>query len=158
MIVWLWDADGPTVSGRGITDDEAKARKAAETYVRSGVAISARAEMAVANIGIHALTSGYERVGQGWTVRRYNNGRIAWEPSDRKKAEGIMSIPSTEYVEALLRRAYPDADFIVTPEADGLYVEIQGDSFALHWTVTDEQSILLPVLEQLAEANRGTAP
>lgn len=78
MIVWLWDATGPAVSGRGVTDDEERAREAAAIYVRSGMASSARVEMAIANIGIHALTSGYERAGQGWTVVRYNNGRIRW--------------------------------------------------------------------------------
>lgn len=86
MIVWLWDAAGPTVSGRGVTDNETRAREAAATYIRSGMASSARVEMAVANIGIHTLTSGYERIGKGWTVQRYNNGQIGWArfPPDRE--------------------------------------------------------------------------
>lgn len=87
MIFWLWDATGPTVSGRGVTDDETRAREAAAAYIRSGMASSARVELAVADIGILALTTGYERVGVGWTVRRYNSGRIAWArfPPGRKK-------------------------------------------------------------------------
>ena len=87
MIVWLWDAIGPEVSQRGVTDDEAKALQAAEALIRSRVVGSVRIEMALAHVGIRTLTPGYERVGQGWTVRRYENGRIARAqfPSNRTR-------------------------------------------------------------------------
>ena len=87
MIVWLWDAIGPEVSQRGVTDDEEKALQAAEALIRSRVVRSVRIEMALAHVGIRTLTPGYERVGQGWTVRRHENGRItrAQFPSSRTR-------------------------------------------------------------------------
>ena len=48
---------------RGVTDDEATARHAAETYLHSGQARSAAVEKAHAVLGIRSLTSGYERTG-----------------------------------------------------------------------------------------------
>ena len=55
MIVRLWDAG----SGHGVTDDQARARRAAEVLVRSGRADAARVEKALAVTGISALASGY---------------------------------------------------------------------------------------------------
>jgi len=79
MIVWLWDAPGPTCCGRGVTDDEGRAREAAEACLRNGQASIARVEQAWAVLGIQTLTSGYERIGQGWQAVLQGGG-IAWEP------------------------------------------------------------------------------
>jgi hypothetical protein len=79
MIVWLWAACGPARNGIGITDDEARARQAAETFLGTGQASSARVEMARAYLGVRTLTSGYERTGRGWTARR-RDGRVTWTP------------------------------------------------------------------------------
>jgi hypothetical protein len=40
VIVWLWDAG----SGRDVTDDQARARQAAEMLIRTGRADAARVE------------------------------------------------------------------------------------------------------------------
>jgi hypothetical protein len=80
VIVWLWDASGPARRGRGITDDEAAARRAAEACLRGTEACSARVESARAVLGIESLTSGYERTGHGWEARRRRDGRITWMP------------------------------------------------------------------------------
>lgn len=74
MIVWLWDAG----SGRGVTDDETRARLAAETFMRSGRADAARVEKAHLVIGISALTSGYTRTGLGWTAQPRQGGPVRW--------------------------------------------------------------------------------
>jgi hypothetical protein len=79
MIVWLWDVPGPTRCGCGISDDEGRAREAAEAYLQNGRAGAARVEEAWAILGIPTLTSGYERTGQGWRAR-LQGGRISWEP------------------------------------------------------------------------------
>jgi len=55
VIVWLWDAG----SGHGVTDDQARARRAAEVLMHSGRADAARVEKALAVTGISALASGY---------------------------------------------------------------------------------------------------
>lgn len=80
MIVWLWDAPGPTRAARGVTDDEATARRAAETCLRSGQARSAAVEKAHAVLGVRSLTSGYERTGDGWTAECRQDRRISWTP------------------------------------------------------------------------------
>ena len=80
MIVWLWDASGSARVVRGVTDDEATARNAAETCLRSGQARSAAVEKAHAVLGIRSLASGYERTGDGWTAERRQDGRISWTP------------------------------------------------------------------------------
>jgi hypothetical protein len=79
MIVWLWDACGPERSGRGVTDDEARAIQRAEMLMRSGQANVAKVESARADLGIRTLTSGYRRTGQGWHARCGDSG-IRWEP------------------------------------------------------------------------------
>jgi hypothetical protein len=80
VIVWLWDATGPIRSSRGITDDEARARQAAEAWIQGGHANTARVEKALAALGIESLTSEYARTGHGWVARRRSDGRIAWVP------------------------------------------------------------------------------
>jgi hypothetical protein len=80
VIVWLWDASGFARTGHGVTDDEARARQAAETLMRRGHATVARLEKAHAMLGIQSLTSGYQRVGEGWTARRQQGGQITWTP------------------------------------------------------------------------------
>jgi hypothetical protein len=79
VIVWLWDAPGPDRTGRGITDDGARARHAAEGCIRSGQATAARVERAVTVLGIHTLATGYQRTGDGWSARQHD-GQITWTP------------------------------------------------------------------------------
>jgi hypothetical protein len=74
VIVWLWDAG----SGRGVTDDESRARRAAEAFMRSGRADAARVERAHLVAGLSVLTSGYARTGQGWTAQSRPGGLIRW--------------------------------------------------------------------------------
>ena len=76
MIVWLWDAG----SGHGVTDDQARARRAAELLMRNGRADAARVEKALAVTGISALASGYLRTGHGWTAQPRRDGLIRWMP------------------------------------------------------------------------------
>jgi hypothetical protein len=77
MIVWLWDSSGPDRAGRGVTDDEGLARRAAEACLRAGQATGARVELAHVVTGFSGLTSGYQRTGQGWTARQ-SAGRVTW--------------------------------------------------------------------------------
>lgn len=79
MIVWLWDACGPHRTRRGITDDGARARQAAEACIRSGQATAARVEQAVSFLGVHTIATGYQRTGLGWSAHNHD-GRITWEP------------------------------------------------------------------------------
>lgn len=80
MIVWLWDASVPARCGRGVTDDEERARRAAETWLRSGDAGGARVEKALTVLGCVTLTVAYERTGEGWAAQRGRDGQITWTP------------------------------------------------------------------------------
>ncbi len=75
MILWIWDACGSGHCG-GVTDDDAKARHAAQACIVSGRAGIARFEAARLVLGA-ALTSVYERTGGGWAAQRRDSG-IAW--------------------------------------------------------------------------------
>jgi hypothetical protein len=79
VIVYLWEAG----SGRGVTDDPAAAREAAEGFLRCG-ADSAVVERAVTVLSIFSLTSTYARAGQGWSARLHN-GRISWRQLDGER-------------------------------------------------------------------------
>ena len=79
MILWLWDADGPARTGRGVTNDETRAIKAAEACMRNGQARIAKVEAALLVLGIPGLTPGYKRTGNGWRGRCGDTG-IRWEP------------------------------------------------------------------------------
>jgi hypothetical protein len=80
MIVYLWDAHGPASAARGVTDNDARARKAAETCLVTGQATAARVEKAHLMTGIRAQNSGYTRTGHGWTARPRRDGRVRWVP------------------------------------------------------------------------------
>ena len=74
MNVWLWEAGG----GRGVSDQERRARAAAAAYVRGGQAGSARVERALLMAGDRWLTSGYRRTGEAWVARSCWDGRVRW--------------------------------------------------------------------------------
>jgi hypothetical protein len=74
-MVFLWDAG----RCRGVTDDVARARQAAEACIASGQAGTARVELAQLVTGFAALTSHYKRTGEGWRTRDAD-GRVTWVP------------------------------------------------------------------------------
>ena len=90
MIVYLWDASGPDRSGRGVSDDQGRARQAAEAVLRSGQAHAARVEAAYAMLGMGMLESGYRRTGQGWQALRGERGGIMWEPLEARTANRAL--------------------------------------------------------------------
>lgn len=79
VFVWLWDADGPLRTGRGVSGDEKGARRAAAAFLAAGHAKAARIEQAVAVIGVTALTDGYQRTGNGWQASASGEA-VTWEP------------------------------------------------------------------------------
>jgi hypothetical protein len=80
MIVFLWDVTGPVRRVCGITDDQGRARQAAEACLRSGGAQDARVEEARVVLGIQTLTTGYRRTGHGWRARGGARSAITWVP------------------------------------------------------------------------------
>jgi hypothetical protein len=83
MIVYLWDAP----PARGVSDDPARAREAAEGFLCAGRASTALVERAHLVTGIQSLYSGYERMGRGWVAVPLGDGPVRWvalagEPGD----------------------------------------------------------------------------
>ena len=79
MIVWLWDAYGPARTGRGITDDQARAIEIADQCLHSGQADVVKVEGARLALGIPDLTQEYQRTGEGCLGRHGDSG-TRWEP------------------------------------------------------------------------------
>lgn len=83
MLLWLWDTCGPGHC-RGVTDDESKARRAAEACIARGLATAARVEPArfAMNAGLHAS---YQRTGIAWAARVSGQG-VRWFPVPAERA------------------------------------------------------------------------
>ena len=95
MIVWLWDAHGPDRAELGVTDDEGRAQQATEAWMRGCQATAGRVELAQLVTGFAALTSDYQRTGQGWTARPCREGRIRWVPlpaTGNSKPDGCATL------------------------------------------------------------------
>ncbi len=71
--LWLWDAG----SALGVTDDDKRAREAAEACITSGQATAARVERAVFVLASGTLTYDYRRTGMGWCAQRRDSG-VKW--------------------------------------------------------------------------------
>jgi hypothetical protein len=79
--VFLWQADGPRQGGRGISGDQASARRAAEGRLHSGQATAALIEEAVVGLGTRTLTFAYYPTGPRWRARVGAPGHVTWEPA-----------------------------------------------------------------------------
>jgi hypothetical protein len=73
MRVWLWDAG----NWLGVTDDEDRAKLAAQASLPNGG--TASVELAIAALGGRELSARYIRTGTGWTTRAAA-GTITWSP------------------------------------------------------------------------------
>jgi hypothetical protein len=73
MRVWLWSAG----NWRGVTDDEDRAKLAAQASLRDGG--TAIVELAIAALGGRELSARYIRTGTGWTARA-TAGHVTWSP------------------------------------------------------------------------------
>jgi hypothetical protein len=73
MRVWLWSAG----NWHGVTDDEDRAKLAAQASLRDGG--TAHVELAIAALGGRELSAMYIRTGTGWTARAIA-GSVTWSP------------------------------------------------------------------------------
>jgi hypothetical protein len=94
VIVYLWTTvarETPVpYSSLGVSDNDERARTAAEQYLRSGQAEQAFVEAARTAMAVHSLTPCYLRTGLGWRATADPAGEVTWamyaEP-DRGKRE-----------------------------------------------------------------------
>lgn len=85
VIMYLWTAPGSGAAGfrraTGVSDDQDRAREAAEVLLRSGQASTAYIERVHAATCAPTLSFCYLRTGTGWRARvRRRTGRVIWTP------------------------------------------------------------------------------
>lgn len=84
VIVYLWTAPGADTAAShrasGISDDQARARHAAEALLRTGQAGVAYVECAYTAIAAATLNFCYVPTGRVWCARLGEGGQILWTP------------------------------------------------------------------------------
>jgi hypothetical protein len=82
--MYLWTAPGRNAAGfsgaGGVSDDQGRARQAAELLLRTGQAAIAYVECAYAGMTAGTLNSCYVRTGSGWWARLSQAGQVVWTP------------------------------------------------------------------------------
>lgn len=79
MIGWAWDGVAPGVTGCGVSDDEERARRAAEAWLAANPGGTALLGLARLDVGLRVLSSSWEPAGRQRRSRRLRGGRIGWE-------------------------------------------------------------------------------
>jgi hypothetical protein len=83
VIMYLWTASGHDVAdfrAGGVSDDQARARNAAEALLRAGKAGTAYIECAYTAMTTSTLSLCYVRTGAGWRARLGEAGQVVWTP------------------------------------------------------------------------------
>jgi hypothetical protein len=81
--MYLWTASGHDIASfraAGVSDDQARARNAAEALLRTGKAGTAYIERAYTAMATSTLSLCYVRTGTGWQARLGHAGRVDWTP------------------------------------------------------------------------------
>lgn len=81
--MYLWTASGHDVASfraAGVSDNQARARNAAEALLRTGKAGTAYIECAYTAMTTSTLSLCYVRTGTGWQARLGQAGRVDWTP------------------------------------------------------------------------------
>jgi hypothetical protein len=83
VIMYLWTASGHDMANfraAGVSDDQTRARNAAEALLRTGKAGTAYIECAYTAMATSTLSLCYVRTGTGWRARLGQAGRVVWTP------------------------------------------------------------------------------
>jgi hypothetical protein len=94
VIMYLWTASGHDIASfraAGVSDDQARARKAAEALLRTGKAGTAYIECAYTAMATSTLSLCYVRTGIGWQARLGQAGRVVWTPFTTVARDGQIA-------------------------------------------------------------------
>jgi hypothetical protein len=84
VIMYLWTAPGRNAAefrrASGVSDDQGRARQAAELLLHTGQAVTAYVECAYTAITSPTLNSCYVRTGSGWSAQLSQAGQVVWTP------------------------------------------------------------------------------
>ncbi|HSZ39447.1 MAG TPA: hypothetical protein VK817_05775 [Trebonia sp.] len=75
---WEWDGTAPAAAGCGVSDDEDRAREAAEAWLKANPQATAVLGAARLEDGTTSLSAYWARTGRARRSRRLRDGRIAW--------------------------------------------------------------------------------
>ena len=75
---WVWDGTAPAAAGCGVSDDEDRAREAAEAWLKANPQATAVLGAARLEDGTTSLSAYWARAGRARRSRRLRDGRIAW--------------------------------------------------------------------------------
>lgn len=92
--MYLWTAAGHDIASfraAGVSDDQARARNAAEALLRAGKAGTAYVECAYTAMATSTLSLCYVRTGIGWQARLGQAGRVVWTPFTTVARDGRTS-------------------------------------------------------------------
>ena len=82
--MYIWTAPGTGAAGflraTGVSDDQHRARAAAESALRTGRAGTAYVERVYTAVAAPALSLCYIRTGTGWQAQIGRAGRVKWTP------------------------------------------------------------------------------
>jgi hypothetical protein len=108
--MYIWTAPGTGAAGflraTGVSDDQNRARAAAEAALRTSHADTAYLERVYTAVAAPALSLCYVRTGTGWQARLGHAGRVEWTPftSPVETLSAEMTVPPERTVppEAML--------------------------------------------------------
>jgi hypothetical protein len=90
VIMYIWTAPGTGTANfrraTGVSDDQQRAREAAEAALRTGQADTAYVERVYTAVATPSLSLCYVRTGTGWRARFGQAGRVEWTPLDPGEA------------------------------------------------------------------------
>jgi hypothetical protein len=90
VIGWTWEAAAEGIAGCGLSDDEGRARGAAEAWLRDHPGATAVLDTAWLADGTSTLSAYWAKDGCARRSRRLQDGRIVWArvPAPRHRAGG----------------------------------------------------------------------
>jgi hypothetical protein len=90
VIGWTWEGAADGGAARGVSDDEDRAREAAEAWLRANPGATAVLSRAHLADGTTTLSAFWARTGHPRQSRRGRDGRITWArvPAARQRAAG----------------------------------------------------------------------
>jgi hypothetical protein len=84
VIIYIWTAPGGGAAGirraTGVSDNQTRAREAAEAALRTAQAATACIERVHTELAVSALSLCYVRTGTGWRAQVGQTGGIVWTP------------------------------------------------------------------------------
>lgn len=93
MYIWTAPASSTAsfIRATGVSDDQRRAREAAEAALRTGQGSTAYVERVYTAVAAPALSLCYVRTGTGWQAQLGQAGRVEWQPFTALRASATAT-------------------------------------------------------------------